>query len=313
MAVPENLMAADDPVAAAAVAAIQVGDVDGLRGVLDAHPQLVNARVGSADESRTLLHVATDWPGHFPRVGQAIALVAERGGDVNAPFVGAARRDAAALGGEQRRRRGRRRAARQRGRHRGARRGARRRPAPGRRRRLRAVGGRSAARRPWRDHPPEMRPRWASWTGWRRCSVSTRHPTGTRSPARCGPRATAVARSRPSSCWLEVRTSTGSGGVTSRPSTWRARKDTTSSPPGYGRRAASGPATSRPSPRAAGEVRGNSSRASGRTAGRPHPGRPGTRSQRRSPPSVVSVAPRSRPVMSSPPQRDGRWAGGCAV
>ncbi len=89
LAVPEDLMAADDPVAAAAVAAIQVGDVDGLRGVLDAHPQLATARIGSADESRTLLHVATDWPGHFPRVGQAIALVAERGGDVNAQFVGA--------------------------------------------------------------------------------------------------------------------------------------------------------------------------------------------------------------------------------
>jgi uncharacterized protein len=84
----ENLVAAGDPDAAAAVAAIHAGDLDGLLQVLDAHPHLVTARIGSTDQSRTLLHVATDWPGHFPRVGRTIALLAGRGGDVNARFVG---------------------------------------------------------------------------------------------------------------------------------------------------------------------------------------------------------------------------------
>jgi uncharacterized protein len=82
------LVAADDPVAVAATTAIQTGDLDGLRRLLDEHPQLVSARIGSEGQSRTLLHVATDWPGHFPNVAQTLATLAQAGGDVNARFVG---------------------------------------------------------------------------------------------------------------------------------------------------------------------------------------------------------------------------------
>jgi hypothetical protein len=59
----------------AAAEAIRTGDVDGLIRLLESHPGLANARIGP----RTLLHVATDWPGHFPN-GPAIvpALIARK-------------------------------------------------------------------------------------------------------------------------------------------------------------------------------------------------------------------------------------------
>src|SRR5258708_2308955 len=47
----------------AAIAAIQSGDVDHLKNLLRQDPSLATAR---PDGMRTLLHVATDWPGHFP-------------------------------------------------------------------------------------------------------------------------------------------------------------------------------------------------------------------------------------------------------
>ena len=83
-----DLVAADDPVAMAATNAVQSGDLDALRQLLDDHPGLVTARIGTTDQSRTLLHAATDWPGHFPNVGPTIGVLAARGGDVNARFVG---------------------------------------------------------------------------------------------------------------------------------------------------------------------------------------------------------------------------------
>ncbi|WP_374118822.1 ankyrin repeat domain-containing protein [Allokutzneria sp. A3M-2-11 16] len=38
--------------------------------------------------SRSLPHVATDWPGHFPRVAESIQALVEAGADVNARFRG---------------------------------------------------------------------------------------------------------------------------------------------------------------------------------------------------------------------------------
>lgn len=65
--------------------AIRTGDTAALRRLLAAEPALVNARV---DGERTLLHVATDWPGHFPHVRDTIAILVEHGADVNAKFQG---------------------------------------------------------------------------------------------------------------------------------------------------------------------------------------------------------------------------------
>src|SRR5262245_65090138 len=64
----------------AAVSAIKTGDVEGLRRLLDANPGLATGTFNGRD----LLHVATDWPGHFPRVAETITLLAESGVDVNA-------------------------------------------------------------------------------------------------------------------------------------------------------------------------------------------------------------------------------------
>jgi hypothetical protein len=60
------LMAVDDPLVVAAVRAIRIGDVESLARLLAEHPVLVSAELGSEPaKARTLLHVVTDWPGHF--------------------------------------------------------------------------------------------------------------------------------------------------------------------------------------------------------------------------------------------------------
>ena len=69
-----------------AVKAIQEGDLEALSRILAERPGLVHERV---DGPRTLLHVATDWPGHFPNAAATVRLLLERGADVYAPFIGA--------------------------------------------------------------------------------------------------------------------------------------------------------------------------------------------------------------------------------
>lgn len=81
----------DHPLAVAAATAIRAGDVDALRQLLDAHPDLATTRVGDDDPdgmSRTLLHVVTDWPGHFPNGAATVALLVAAGADVDARFRG---------------------------------------------------------------------------------------------------------------------------------------------------------------------------------------------------------------------------------
>jgi len=81
----------DDPVAVAAASAIRAGDVPVLRRMLEDDPALATVRVGDPSPdgmSRTLLHVATDWPGHFPGVAAIIQLLVDAGADVNARFSG---------------------------------------------------------------------------------------------------------------------------------------------------------------------------------------------------------------------------------
>jgi hypothetical protein len=81
----------EHPQATAVVDAIRSGRVDALRQLLREHPWLATARLGDDDPggaSRTLLHVATDWPGHFPNVAGTIGALVEAGADVNARFRG---------------------------------------------------------------------------------------------------------------------------------------------------------------------------------------------------------------------------------
>ena len=67
------------------VEAIRTGDITALHRLLDLDPTLVHARV---DGKRTLLHIATDWPGHFPNVRETIAALVAHGADVNARTLG---------------------------------------------------------------------------------------------------------------------------------------------------------------------------------------------------------------------------------
>lgn len=85
------------PLAQSIIHAIHVGDVAALERLLEERPELANARVRGAQDcpsglaTRTLLHVATDWPGHFPNIATTIASLLRAGADVNAPFGGSHR------------------------------------------------------------------------------------------------------------------------------------------------------------------------------------------------------------------------------
>ncbi len=60
-----------------------------MRQLLDDDPLIAKASfVDPKGVSRTLLHIAVDWPGHFPRVSQVIGLLIERGADPDEPMVG---------------------------------------------------------------------------------------------------------------------------------------------------------------------------------------------------------------------------------
>lgn len=60
-----------------------------LKAALRQQPDLAVARLGGVDTGRTLLHVATDWPGHPPNVATTIHVLVDSGADVNAAFHGA--------------------------------------------------------------------------------------------------------------------------------------------------------------------------------------------------------------------------------
>lgn len=90
-------IAADHPLAVAAVEAIRAGEIEQLATLLAQHPELAQARLGDDPAntpcamSRTLLHVATDWPGNYPRGAETVAVLVAAGAEVNAPFEGSHR------------------------------------------------------------------------------------------------------------------------------------------------------------------------------------------------------------------------------
>ena len=73
------------------VAAIRAGHSDRLAELLREHPDAPHVQIAEpgCDNTRSLLHVATDWPGHFPNVGASIAVLVRAGADVNARGRGA--------------------------------------------------------------------------------------------------------------------------------------------------------------------------------------------------------------------------------
>jgi ankyrin repeat protein len=81
----------EEPLAVTVVEAIHKGDVPTVKRLLNESPELSTARLGDDDPdgmSRTLLHVATDWPGHFPNGAATVVALIEAGADVNARFRG---------------------------------------------------------------------------------------------------------------------------------------------------------------------------------------------------------------------------------
>jgi uncharacterized protein len=81
----------DDPRAASATEAIHAGDLAALERLLAEHPELTSASIGGDDScaaTRTLLHIVTDWPGHFPNGPAMVRLLVAAGADVNARFTG---------------------------------------------------------------------------------------------------------------------------------------------------------------------------------------------------------------------------------
>ncbi len=83
-----------EPLERSVVAAIHGGDAEALKRMPREDPTLATATIGDPNDcrpgamSRTLLHVATDYPGHFPNVAATIAALVEAGANVNARFTG---------------------------------------------------------------------------------------------------------------------------------------------------------------------------------------------------------------------------------
>lgn len=76
-----------DPDAEAAVAAIRVGDTETLSEILTRRPDLAAAKVPGY-RGRTLLHIAVDWPGHYPNVRSTIELLVHAGAELNQASAG---------------------------------------------------------------------------------------------------------------------------------------------------------------------------------------------------------------------------------
>jgi ankyrin repeat protein len=84
-----SVLDADSALAATLTTAIHAGDVTAIRALLAEHPGLSRAWVRGSDGcERSLLHLLTDWPGHFPHAPAVVSILAEAGADVNARFRG---------------------------------------------------------------------------------------------------------------------------------------------------------------------------------------------------------------------------------
>jgi ankyrin repeat protein len=71
----------------AAVAAVRAGNHAELIDLLSGHPELANARLAEHG-GRSLLHVATDWPGHLPGVAATIRALVAAGADPDVRATG---------------------------------------------------------------------------------------------------------------------------------------------------------------------------------------------------------------------------------
>jgi uncharacterized protein len=77
-----------DSTGAELIRAIRAGELVSLKQLLDANPDLARARVvDHKGAARTLLHIASDWPGHFPNAAQSVAILAAAGAELDAAAI----------------------------------------------------------------------------------------------------------------------------------------------------------------------------------------------------------------------------------
>lgn len=80
-----NARPSTDPIAISLTAAIQTGNVGALEELLARDSGLAHLRIVAPDGvERSPLHVATDWPGHWPNVAAIIQILVAAGADLNA-------------------------------------------------------------------------------------------------------------------------------------------------------------------------------------------------------------------------------------
>ena len=85
-------IADDEPLAVAVTGAIRAGDLEALARLLATNPGLATTRIAQSDcdddqgpdAGRTLLHLATDWPGNHPNGAATVRALVDAGADVNA-------------------------------------------------------------------------------------------------------------------------------------------------------------------------------------------------------------------------------------
>jgi ankyrin repeat protein len=78
----EARLSHSEPLARRLVEVIHAGDVESLDVLLAEHPELASALiVDNKGGARTPLHMATDWPGFFPRGPEIVAVLIEAGAD----------------------------------------------------------------------------------------------------------------------------------------------------------------------------------------------------------------------------------------
>jgi ankyrin repeat protein len=88
----DSVLPFDHALVVATIEAIQRGDLAALHRLLAENPGLARIRTGRPNDASpralSLLHVATDWPGHYPHGAETVAVLVASGADVNARFEG---------------------------------------------------------------------------------------------------------------------------------------------------------------------------------------------------------------------------------
>ncbi len=82
------MLSVDDSRVMELMALVRAGEVEALSEFVVRCGAVVSERFGDSKQSCTALHLATDWPGHWPRVSETIALLVAAGAPVDGRFAG---------------------------------------------------------------------------------------------------------------------------------------------------------------------------------------------------------------------------------